>query len=922
MYELCTSLMSIVRLVLCIGVLIASVASVADDHGNSIGTATAIALPSTTNGHLGPEPGDTDFFRIRVGSPTRLVIQTEGETDTFGRFRRESGRLLDYDDDSGASLNFRIQTDQLARGIYYIAVSGYNSSTTVGDYRLIVQSAGGGPIEPDPSNVAQAPQVTIRPVPVGDEQTRVQLNASLVGGRYDGLASHAWSVSHGTLDNPSSESPLWTRPAVNADLDVVISLTLTVRGDGTRARNGTQATANVTRTARVRASGPTTSDDHGDTVATATNVAVPSTTNGMLTNSDHDVFQFRFAGGRLVLNSVGDTDTFGTLLDENGVVLADNDDGGSGFNFRIDETNLSSGIFYVVVRGYDSQTTGSYSLRVQGSNLPVATVPNVVINSIPAGNEGEVARLSARLTGGAFDGTPEYSWSASEGTLDAANSASPSWRRPSVATNTIVDISLTLSVRGDGTNARNGTRDFVTVTQTANVSANGSTSDDDHGDSLATATNVAVPSTTSGTLSRGDNDVFQLSFGGGQLTLYSVGNTDTFGTLLNEVGSEQASNDDGGAGLNFRIVEQNLPAGTYYLVVRGYDASTTGSYTLHVEEDGGGRTNLPNASAPNVAISAIPAGNEGESVQLGATLSGGTFDGTILYSWSVSAGTLDSASFQNPSWQRPTVNSDRNVTVSLTITVRGSGTHARSGTQARVSASRIARVLDIPTPPPPIGDDHGDSRATATTIAIPSTTNGRLDEGDHDYFTFRLSRTTDLRMETTGSTDTFGILYTDSGNTIATNDDSGAGHNFRITAGRLSAGRYIVLVRGYDQYTAGAYSLRVRGLSVPTLPDARPPALTIDPIPDGPPNQSAQLSVGLSGGFYDGVPEYSWSVSAGSLDAPTAATPIWTRPSGIAERQVTIQVQVTVRGEGTNARDGSTATSSRVYDKICRHLGT
>lgn len=55
-------LTTFVRSVLLIGVFFAATSSNADDHGNSIVTATAIALPSATDGHLGPEPGDADFF--------------------------------------------------------------------------------------------------------------------------------------------------------------------------------------------------------------------------------------------------------------------------------------------------------------------------------------------------------------------------------------------------------------------------------------------------------------------------------------------------------------------------------------------------------------------------------------------------------------------------------------------------------------------------------------------------------------------------------------------------------------------------------------------------------------------------------------------------------------------------------------------
>ena len=62
---------------------------------------------------------------------------------------------------------------------------------------------------------------------------------------------------------------------------------------------------------------------------------------------------------------------------------------------------------------------------------------------------------------------------------------------------------------------------------------------------------------------------------------------DTKGQLEDSAGAVLASDDDGGDGLNFRIAHA-VTAGTYYLKVEGYDASATGSYTIHASGPGGG----------------------------------------------------------------------------------------------------------------------------------------------------------------------------------------------------------------------------------------------------------------------------------------------------------------------------------------------
>ena len=63
------------------------------------------------------------------------------------------------------------------------------------------------------------------------------------------------------------------------------------------------------------------------------------------------------------MNTSGGTDTRGTLEDASGGTLATNDDGGSGANFRLSSA-VSAGTYYVRVAGYDSATTGSYTLTL------------------------------------------------------------------------------------------------------------------------------------------------------------------------------------------------------------------------------------------------------------------------------------------------------------------------------------------------------------------------------------------------------------------------------------------------------------------------------------------------------------------------------------------------------------------------------
>ena len=104
---------------------------------------------------------------------------------------------------------------------------------------------------------------------------------------------------------------------------------------------------------------------------------------------------------------------------------------------------------------------------------------------------------------------------------------------------------------------------------------------------------------------------------------------------------------------------------------------------------------LPDAVAPTVVINSIQAGDEGTTVQLGATLSGGTYD-SVAYSWSVTGGTLDDSTSATPTLTRPDVDSDTNFSAALTVTASGTGTNAADGTTASGTATRGYSVEDVP----------------------------------------------------------------------------------------------------------------------------------------------------------------------------------------------------------------------------------
>jgi pimeloyl-ACP methyl ester carboxylesterase len=351
----------------------------ADDHGNTIGTATGAQPNSSTPGQI-ETAGDNDYFRITIPSSGTLTVSTTGITDTYGYLLSSSGQPLAEDDDTPSNQrNFSI-TRSVNAGIYYVKVRHYYPDRT-GSYTLVSSFSG--------------------------------------------------------TSTPSTPPPT------------------------------------------------TSTDDHGSSPTGATPIEPNSRTPGNIeTAGDNDYFRITIpSSGTLTVYTTGTTDTYGYLLNNGAQELASNDDDGDGANFSVTRT-VTAGTYYIKVRNYYSDRTGSYTL----------------VSS--------------------FSGT-----------------STPSTPPPTTST-------------------------------------------DDHGSSPTGATPIEPNSRTPGNIeTAGDNDYFRITIpSSGTLTVYTTGTTDTYGYLLNNGAQELASNDDDGDAENFTITRV-VTAGTYYVRAKAYSTGI-GAYTL------------------------------------------------------------------------------------------------------------------------------------------------------------------------------------------------------------------------------------------------------------------------------------------------------------------------------------------------------
>ena len=296
-----------------------------------------------------------------------------------------AGEELQRDDDGWVGRNFRIVAGRLEVGTYYLEVRGFNSGIH-GDYRLEVScSARTGAALPP----AVAPSVAVGAIVAGDEGTEVPLGATVAGGLYDGAPEYAWTVSGGALDDPTSATPAWTRPTVNANASHTVELTVTVRGAGVNASDGTSDSVLASRSALVRVAG----GDHGNLREHATAVSVPGTESGRLTYGDKDYFRFTLASRtRLSIWTTGSTDTSGELFDRNGIFLVIDGNSGPGQNFRVDP-DLAAGDYFVFVtlQAGSKSTNYPYTLRLAEH---VHSRPRIIASRLarrPAGHRGRRA---------------------------------------------------------------------------------------------------------------------------------------------------------------------------------------------------------------------------------------------------------------------------------------------------------------------------------------------------------------------------------------------------------------------------------------------------------------------------------------------------------------------------------------------------
>ncbi len=480
------------------------------------------------------------------------------------------------------------------------------------------------------------------------------------------------------------------------------------------------------------------------------------------------------------------------------------------------DTGLTNGTAYrYTVRAVNIAGESNDSTEVTGTPAALTVAPTA-----PSNLSAVASNTQAVLTWDAVPSITEYRIyraGTSSGTLTRIASAA-----------TITDTTYTDTGLTNLTTYRYIVRAVNSVSEGAD-SNEVTARPDDHSNVRSAATVATSGTAITGTVDySGDRDYFSIHIPAATsaipvvLHASTTGSTDTFGELYDSSGRQLVVDSNNGAGNNFAINYRIEVSGTYYILARGSSAST-GPYSLTIStstlavddhSDVLGITATPLTSGTAVAGSLETARDHDyfsivitgvstlNRIRLTAATTGTTDTVGTVYN---SAGTQI----------RHVTAFQRNFNLSVVISENGTYyVRVRGFVDSSVNVATGDYSLTVTTED--IADDHASELGTgATAVTSGTAVAGSIEvAGDVDFFSIAVtgassSSPVSLTAGTTGSTDTYGVLFDSDGTQLASNDDGGSSTNFNIVHSITENGTYYIRVGGFANVRTGDYSLTV-----------------------------------------------------------------------------------------------------------------
>jgi len=341
------------------------------------------------------------------------------------------------------------------------------------------------------------------------------------------------------------------------------------------------------------------------------------------------------------------------------------------------------------------------------------------------------------------------------------------------------------------------------------------------------ATYISTNGSVYGSISyAGQNNYYRVYLStSGTLTVYTSGSTDTYGYILNSYCSALAYDDDSGTGNNFRI-SRTLSAGNYYIRVRNYYSSQTGSYVLYTSfSGGGGGGGTGGGSDAGGSCASYMSVSYNSRIYGSISYAGDQdyyrfyFSGGYLLAYT--DGSTDTYGYlYNSSCSLVTYNDDGGTNNNFRIyTYRTSGYYYvrvhefgnnGTGNYTLYLGNGTYTYYEGGSGGSGGGTGAGTSCANATSITIGQTYLGSISTaGENDYYRVYVSYSGTLRIYTSytsSNLDTYGYLYNSSCSLLTYNDDGGTSYNFLISRS-VTSGYYYIRVRAFGSSATGTYYL-------------------------------------------------------------------------------------------------------------------
>ena len=296
---------------------------------------------------------------------------------------------------------------------------------------------------------------------------------------------------------------------------------------------------------------PRAADDHADDITGATRIQVGDRLNGDIEHGgDVDLFSFRAQSGYIYSIRVRhgtNPDTILALLDSDGRFIAEDDDSGGDGEPWLEWAAPSSGIYYVEVRGFDSDATGTYRIEIDESDPEPTPAPQTTAATAPT----------------------------SVPTASPASTAAPAPKAESAPAAT-------------PTPQPTPTPAPPQPTPTPQPTLAPAPDADDHADDISGATRISVGENLDGDIAHGDDiDLFSFRAQSGYHYTIRVRhgtNSDTYLVLYDAEGRYLTEDIDSWGDGEPRLEWTAPSAGIYYVAVMAANVGATGTYRIELYE--------------------------------------------------------------------------------------------------------------------------------------------------------------------------------------------------------------------------------------------------------------------------------------------------------------------------------------------------